>query len=109
MESFLYNVIEIKRKRKRSLSIDDILDFYKDKEVSNNNSEEAEEVYYVDLDEENLMKEYNEYTVKELTEILKYYDISRKKCKKREIIRKIINFELNPENAALVQLRYSDT
>lgn len=109
MENFLYNVIEIKKKRKRTLSIDDILDLYKDKDVDENKSDDTEEVYYVDLDEESLLKEYNEYTVKELIEILKYYEIPRKKCKKKEIIRKIINFELNPENAALVQLRYSDT
>lgn len=111
MESFLYNIRELK-KRKRSPSIDDILEHYNNIDVcelDESNDASSSDIYYVDLDEESLMKEYKSYTVKELIEILKYYDLPRKKERKSLIIRKIIDYELNQENAAMVQLRYNDS
>ena len=113
MESFLYNISE--KKRDRTLSIDEIITYYSNinvpdlQEDKQEISEEGSEIdYYIDLDEESLRKEYKTYRVSELREILKYYSIPRNKMRKSEIIRKIVSFELDKENAALVQLRYSD-
>ena len=113
MEYFLYNINE--KKRKRTHSIDEVLDYYNKIDISEIVPEESaqeegkEEEYYIDLDEDSLRKEYKTYRVSELRDILKYYSISRGKMRKAEIIRKIVEFELNVENAALVQLRYSDS
>lgn len=113
MESFLYNISE--KKRDRTLSIDEIMTYYSNinvpdlQEDKQEVSDEGSEIdYYIDLDEESLRKEYKTYRVSELREILKYYSIPRNKMRKSEIIRKIVSFELDKENAALVQLRYSD-
>lgn len=109
METFLYNVIE--KKRGRSISIDEVISYYDNIDVSDSfqQDEEAQEIeYYIDLDEESLRKEYTSYRVSELREILKYYSIPRNKMRKSEIIKKIVIFELDQQNAALVQLRYSD-
>ena len=113
METFLYNVSE--KKRERSVSIDEVMSYYSNIDIDVNNSQseeiegEGEEIdYYIDLDEESLRKEYKTYRVSELRDILKYYSIPRKNMRKIEIIRKIVAFELDQQNAALVQLRYSD-
>ena len=116
METFLYNVSE--KKRERSVSIDEVMSYYSNIDIDVNNSQseeiegegEGEEIdYYIDLDEESLRKEYKTYRVSELRDILKYYSIPRKNMRKIEIIRKIVAFELDQQNAALVQLRYSDS
>lgn len=113
METFLYNVSE--KKRARTMSIDEVMNYYDNIDIPDLNPEEEEEEeidgeldYYIDLDEESLRKEYSLYRVSELREILKYYSIPRNKMRKSEIIRKIVSFELDQQNAALVQLRYSD-
>ena len=113
METFLYNVSE--KKRARTMSIDEVMNYYDNIDIPDLNpvEEEEEEIdgeldYYIDLDEESLRKEYSLYRVSELREILKYYSIPRNKMRKSEIIRKIVSFELDQQNAALVQLRYSD-
>ena len=114
METFLYNVSE--KKRERSVSIDEVMSYYSNIDIDVNNSQseeiegEGEDIdYYIDLDEESLRKEYKTYRVSELRDILKYYSIPRKNMRKIEIIRKIVAFELDQQNAALVQLRYSDS
>ena len=111
MENFLYNINEIKKKRTHS--IDEVMDYYNKiniptPETSDYEYNEEDEEYFIDLDEESLIKEYKSYRVCELRDIMKYYSISSKKKRKAELIRKIVAFELNQENAALVQLRYSD-
>ena len=45
------------------------------------------------------------YNVKKLTHIAKYYNLNIKKNKKEEIIDNIIQFENNPENSILVYNR----
>ena len=112
METFLYNVSE--KKRSRTMSIDEVISYYDNIDIPDLNPEEKAEEndgeidYYIDLDEESLRKEYRSYRVSELRDILKYYSIPRNKMRKSEIIRKIVSFELDQQNAALVQLRYSD-
>ena len=112
MEYFLYNINE--KKRKRTHSIDEVMDYYNKIDITEIVSEENlqqddEDEYFIDLDESSLRKEYKTYRVTELRDILKYYSIPRSKMRKPEIIRKIVEFELNIENAALVQLRYIDS
>ena len=61
-----------------------------------NNAEE----YY------NLLEIYdNGYTKKELSRIAEYYDISRRKKKKNDLIDDIVTFELNLLNSELVERR----
>tara|TARA_Y100000389_G_C17468358_1_gene527859 strand:- start:6798 stop:7181 length:384 start_codon:yes stop_codon:yes gene_type:complete len=66
------------------------------------------------LDEKNTM--YNEllayeldydlnYTIKYLTQILEFYGFKKCKKSKKEIIRKIINFEMLEENSEIVYMR----
>ena len=114
METFLYNISE--KSKKRALSIDEIMSYYSnidvpDLQINQDEKQEQEEQvidYYIDLDEQSLRKEYKTYRVSELRQILKYYSIPRNKMRKSEIVKKIVSFELRPENAALVQLRYSE-
>ena len=51
-----------------------------------------------------------EYTVKDLLKICKYYgidkDIKASKCKKNDIINTIIFFEVLPENSEIVKTRH---
>uniref|UniRef100_A0A6C0CPX1 Uncharacterized protein n=1 Tax=viral metagenome TaxID=1070528 RepID=A0A6C0CPX1_9ZZZZ len=111
MENFLYNINEIRKKRTHS--IDEVMDYYNNiniptPETSDYEYNEDNDEYFIDLDEESLRKEYKSYRVCELRDIMKYYSIPSKKMRKTELIRKIVAFELNQENAALVQLRYTD-
>ena len=104
----------MKKKRKRTHSIDEVMEYYNKIDITEivseeNLQQEDEDEYFIDLDESSLRKEYKTYRVTELRDILKYYSIPRCKMRKPEIIRKIVEFELNIENAALVQLRYSDS
>tara|TARA_B100000902_G_C27320101_1_gene923812 strand:- start:2081 stop:2461 length:381 start_codon:yes stop_codon:yes gene_type:complete len=49
--------------------------------------------------------EYDEYKKKELEKICDYYDISKRKKRKEELIQDIILFEMEPVNDELVQRR----
>lgn len=61
------------------------------------------------MDEFPELKEYNNYTVKELLKICNYYDIENNiknaKCKKQDIISTIQYYESLPENVEVVQKR----
>ncbi len=114
METFLYNVNEMKRQKIHTSN--EVIEYYNkisvestEQEIEEDECLDSDDVdYYIDLDEESLRREYKTYRVTELRDILKYYSIPKKKMKKTDIIRKIVSFELNQENAALVQLRYSE-
>lgn len=50
--------------------------------------------------------DYNEnYTMKQLSRIADYYEISKRKLKKTELIEAIVIFENNPENCEIVSRR----
>ena len=49
--------------------------------------------------------QYDEYKKKELEKICDYYDISKRKKRKDELIQDIILFEMEPVNDELVQRR----
>lgn len=70
--------------------------------------EDDEEILMMNNAEEyyNLLEIYdNEYTKKELSRIAEYYDISRRKKKKNDLIDDIVTFELNLLNSELVERR----
>jgi len=70
--------------------------------------EDDEELLMMNNAEEyyNLLEIYdNGYTKKELSRIAEYYDISRRKKKKNDLIDDIVTFELNLLNSELVERR----
>ena len=51
---------------------------------------------------------YNEnYTLKQLSRIAEYYNISRRKKKKNKLIEEIVLFENDPENQEIVSRRFT--
>ena len=49
--------------------------------------------------------EFNDYNLKELNKFCDYYKISRKRLKKKKIIKQLILFETNEDNIELVEKR----
>jgi len=67
--------------------------------TDNNNYLETDNIISQQID-------YNQnYNIKKLTHIAKYYNLNIKKNKKEEIIDNIIQFENNPENSIVVYNR----
>jgi hypothetical protein len=103
MENIKYSVIEIK-KDKENANLDEIMksvDIEEEKIVNNNNNyaDDLTAIYYL------LEEEYNEFTKKELERICDYYEISKRKKRKAELIQDIIIFEQDENNSELVQRR----
>ena len=78
----------------------------------NKESEKKESLSYSNWNDDmtieymNKQIEYSEnYTVKDLHHIANYYEISKRKKKKMELIEDIIAFELDYENASIVEQR----
>ena len=78
----------------------------------NKESEKKESLSYSNWNDDmtieymNKQIEYEEnYTVKDLHHIANYYEISKRKKKKMELIEDIIAFELDYENASIVEQR----
>lgn len=89
----LNNIIDEDEDENEDNQINNLRYFFK-KDVYNN-----DELYYD-----------QEYTVKDLLKICKYYgidkDIKASKCKKNDIINTIIFFEVLPENSEIVKRRH---
>ena len=64
---------------------------------------------YEPFDVDNLMAQqvdyFENYNVKLLSHIVNYYNISKRKLKKEELITTIIQYENNPENSLIVSNR----
>lgn len=78
----------------------------------NKENEKKEKINFSAWDEDATIKymnqqlEYQEnYTVKDLYHIANYYDISKRKKKKMELIEDIVAFEMDYENSNLVEQR----
>ena len=79
----------------------------------NTESEKKEQIYMENVWDDNLANEFmtqqiyydENYTVKELHHIANYYDISKRKKKKGELIDDIIAFELDAMNNEIVETR----
>tara|TARA_B100001093_G_scaffold519500_1_gene608823 strand:+ start:6235 stop:6618 length:384 start_codon:yes stop_codon:yes gene_type:complete len=104
MENIKCSVIEIK-KDKENANLDEIMksvDIEEEKIITNDNkyySDDLTVIYYL------LEEEYNEFTKKELERICDYYEISKRKKRKAELIQDIIIFEQDENNSELVQRR----
>ena len=92
-EFLLNNILDENEDENEDNKINNLRYFF-NKDVYNN-----DELYYD-----------QEYTVKELLKICKYYgidkDIKASKCKKNDIINTIIFFEVLPENSEIVKRRH---
>ena len=98
---------DLELKEKTDVTYEDLVD-----EV-NSESEKKEVSYMENMWDDNLANEFmtqqfyyeDNYTVKELHHIANYYDISKRKKKKAELIDDIIAFELDNENSEIVETR----
>ena len=98
---------DLELKEKTDVTYEDLVD-----EV-NSESEKKEVSYMENMWDDNLANEFmtqqfyyeDNYTVKELHHIANYYDISKRKKKKAELIDDIIAFELDNENNEIVETR----
>jgi len=109
------NDIEI-QKMMDEFSIDDFEQDYNRDFLLNDNINEDDHInnlrYFFKKDVYNNDELYydQEYTVKELLKICKYYGIDKElkatKCKKQDIINTIIFFEVLPENSEIVERRH---
>ena len=98
---------ELELKEKTDVTYEDLVD------KVNTESEKKEQVYMENMWDDNLANEFmtqqfyydENYTMKELYHIANYYDISKRKKKKCELIDDIIEFELDEENNELVEQR----
>ena len=101
MENIKCSVIEIK-KDNESADLDEIMNTINEeekKQTNNHYGDDLTTIYYL------LEEEYNEFTKKELERICDYYDISKRKKRKAELIQDIIIFEQDEDNSELVQRR----
>ena len=98
---------DLELKQKTDVTYKDLVD-----EV-NSESEKKEVSYMENMWDDNLANEFmtqqfyyeDNYTVKELHHIANYYDISKRKKKKAELIDDIIAFELDTQNNETVETR----
>lgn len=79
----------------------------------NTESEKKEQNYMENMWDDNLANEFitqqfyydDNFTVKDLHHVANYYEITKRKKKKCELIDDIISFELNDENNEIVETR----
>ena len=102
MENIKYSIIEIKKDNEKA-NLDEIMKTInvEEEKIANNNNygDDLTTIYYL------LEEEYNEFTKKELERICDYYEISKRKKRKAELIQDIIIFEQDDDNSELVQRR----
>jgi len=98
MNNIYYSVTEIYDKNKNEVVDLNKLAITIDNEVSN---------LGIDINEMVAMELFfhENYTVKDLQKFANYYNISTRKMKKEDIIRNIVDFELNIENREIVNKR----
>ena len=106
-QNIKYSLKEYKKNNKDDigLTFDELENFIEEKEKEMNTSHEEfddnySEMFFL------LEEEYNEnYTKKELELIAGYYDISKRKKRKLDLIQEIIIFEQNEINYEIVERR----
>ena len=99
---------ELELKEKTNVTYENLVE-----DVNNENDKLVDEYPYEMYDDESIANQfitqqfyYNDtFTLKELYHIANYYDISKKKKEKAELIDDIIAFELDDENSELVEQR----
>ena len=98
---------ELELKEKTDVTYEDLVN------KVNIESEKKECIYMENMWDDNLANEFmtqqfyydENYTMKELYHIANYYEISKRKKKKAELIDDIIAFELDNENCEIVETR----
>ena len=98
---------ELELKEKTDVTYEDLVD------KVNTESEKKEQIYMENIWDDHLANEFmtqqfyydENFTMKELYHIANYYDISKRKKKKAELIDDIIAFELDDENKEIVETR----
>ena len=98
---------DLELKEKTDVTYEDLVD------KVNIESEKKENIYMENMWDDNLANEFmtqqfyydENYTMKELYHIANYYEISKRKKKKAELIDDIIAFELDNENCEIVETR----
>ena len=99
MNNISYTIEEGKIDNSLNKQEDYVLDFEEYKIHESNESNESNEYIARQIDYD------MNYTSKYLGQILEYYGIKKGKMNKREIIIKIVEFEMNPENTYIVDTR----
>lgn len=102
MENIKYSIIEIKKDNTSNL--DEILKCVEEKEekeknLNNGEGDNFSTIYFL------LEEEYNQFTKKELERICDYYEISKRKKRKADLIQDIIIFEQDQLNNEIVEKR----
>ena len=104
MENIKCSIID-KIQKDTSTNLDDIIKCVEDEEKKTIkkdyeiDGENFTAIYYL------LEEEYNEFTKKELERICDYYDISKRKKRKGDLIQDIIIFEQDENNSEIVNKR----
>lgn len=103
MENIKCSIID-NIKKDTSTNLEDIISCVEEKEKTKKDSYNVEgenftAIYYL------LEEEYNEFTKKELERICDYYDISKRKKRKADLIQDIIIFEQDEINCEIVTKR----
>lgn len=105
MENIKYSIIEIKKDNDNS-GLDDILKCLeeKEKDTKENINEHGDgdnfsAIFFL------MEEEYNKFTKKELERICDYYEISKRKKRKADLIQDIIIFEQDQINSEIVEKR----
>ncbi len=102
MENIKYSIIEIKKDNASNL--DEILKCVEEKEekekiINNAEGDNFSTIYFL------MEEEYNQFTKKELERICDYYEISKRKKRKADLIQDIIIFEQDQLNNEIVEKR----
>tara|TARA_B000000475_G_scaffold219551_1_gene182392 strand:+ start:1405 stop:1818 length:414 start_codon:yes stop_codon:yes gene_type:complete len=102
MENIKYSIIEIKKDEEKS-NLDEILKCVKENEEeetkNNNEGDNFSTIFFL------MEEEYNQITKKELERICDYYEISKRKKRKADLIQDIIIFEQDQTNSEIVERR----
>ena len=105
MENIKYSIIEIKKDNDNS-DLDDILKCLEEKEKDtkenineNGDGDNFSAIFFL------MEEEYNKFTKKELERICDYYEISKRKKRKADLIQDIIIFEQDQINSEIVEKR----
>jgi len=105
MENIKYSIIEIKKDNDNS-DLDDILKCLEEKEKEtkenineNGDGDNFSAIFFL------MEEEYNKFTKKELERICDYYEISKRKKRKADLIQDIIIFEQDQINSEIVEKR----
>ena len=100
-----YNIKECNSPKKKNINLDELM-----KQIDKSHNlieiENISTIYYDEDETTALELEYStNYTVKELSQILDYYKITRRKMRKDEMVQTLIMFEQDTKNIEISDRR----